>query len=316
MRDYYEILGIERSAETEVIKKAYRRLAVMYHPDKNQGSKEAEEKFKEATEAYEVLRDPEKRAAYDRYGHAGVRGSGAGAGFGGFNFTDALEIFMRDFGGFGMGDLFGTGQRRGTGPRRGTDLRVRLRLTLDEVSTGVKKTIKLQVQDPCETCNGSGAAHGAQAVRCNVCGGTGEIRRVQRSFLGQMVSVSPCSACNGEGRRIEQVCETCSGKGVAVGDKTVEVEVPAGVSTGDYLTLRGQGNAGLRGAPRGDILVVMEVEEDERFIRDGNDLIYELPITFTQAALGSDVEIPTVGGVARVKIPAGKIGRASCRERG
>ncbi|HEY0306396.1 MAG TPA: molecular chaperone DnaJ [Longimicrobiales bacterium] len=306
MREYYEILGVRKNDDADAVKKAYRKLALQYHPDRNQGSPEAEEKFKEATEAYEVLRDPEKRAAYDRYGHAGVRGAGAGAGgFAGFDFTDALNIFMRDFGGFGMGDLFGAAAQRRSGPRRGADLRVRLPLTLEEVATGTKKTIKLQVADPCEGCSGTGAAHGAQPVRCSTCGGSGEIRRVQRSFLGQMVSVSPCPACNGEGQRIEKLCEVCNGRGLQAGEKTVEVEVPAGVSSGDYLTLRGQGNAGARGAPRGDILVVMEVEEDDRFIRDGNDLIYELPITYTQAALGSDVEIPTVGGTARVKIPAG-----------
>ena len=304
MRDYYEILGVNRSDDADTIKKAYRKLALQFHPDKNQGSKEAEEKFKEATEAYEVLRDADKRAAYDRYGHAGVRGSGGGAGFQGFNFADALDVFMRDFGGFGMGDIFGAQRQRG-GPRRGSDLRVRLPLTLEEVAIGVKKTIKIQLMDACATCSGTGAANGAQPVRCTTCGGTGEIRRVQRSFLGQVMSVAPCHACSGEGQRIEHVCETCSGRGVQQAEKTIEVEAPAGVSTGDYLTLRGQGNAGLRGAPRGDILVVMEVEEDDRFIRDGNDLIYELPITFTQAALGSDVEIPTVGGTARVKIPAG-----------
>ncbi|HEX6066554.1 MAG TPA: molecular chaperone DnaJ [Longimicrobiales bacterium] len=306
MRDYYEILGVSKNDDADAIKKAYRKLALQYHPDRNQGSQEAEGKFKEATEAYEVLRDPEKRAAYDRFGHAGVRGSGAGAGgFQGFDFADALNIFMRDFGGFGMGDIFGgAGQRRG-GPRRGADLRVRLPLTLEEVANGSKKTIKLNVSDPCEGCSGTGAANGAQPVRCTTCGGSGEIRRVQRSFLGQMVSVSPCPACGGEGQRIEKLCEKCNGRGVQSGEKTVEVEVPAGVSSGDYLTLRGQGNAGPRGAPRGDILVVMEVEDDERFMRDGNDLIYELPITYTQAALGSDVEIPTVGGTARVKIPAG-----------
>lgn len=305
MRDYYEILGVTRNDDADTIKKAYRKLALQYHPDKNQGSKEAEEKFKEATEAYEVLRDGDKRAAYDRYGHAGVRGSGAGPGFQGFNFADALDVFMRDFGGFGMGDIFGAAQRQRGGPRRGSDLRVRLPLTLEEVATGTKKTLKIQLMDACGTCSGTGAANGAQPVRCATCGGTGEIRRVQRSFLGQVVSVSPCHACNGEGTRIEQVCETCNGRGVQQGEKTIEVEVPAGVSSGDYLTLRGQGNSGLRGAPRGDILVVMEVEEDERFIRDGNDLIYELPITYTQAALGSDVEIPTVGGTARLKIPPG-----------
>jgi molecular chaperone DnaJ len=182
---------------------------------------------------------------------------------------------------------------------------VRLPLTLAEVATGTKKKLKIQVADPCTGCNGTGAANGAQPVRCATCAGTGEIRRVQRSFLGQMVSVSPCPTCNGEGQRIEQLCPVCNGRGTQPGEKTIEVEAPPGVSSGDYLTLRGQGNAGARGAPRGDILVVMEVEEDERFVRDGNDLIYELPITYTQAALGSDVEIPTVSGTARLKIPAG-----------
>jgi molecular chaperone DnaJ len=304
MRDYYTILGINRTDDADTIKKAYRKLALQYHPDRNQGSKEAEEMFKEATEAYEVLRDPDKRAAYDRYGHAGVRGSGAGPGFAGFNFADALDVFMRDFGAFGMGDLFGGAQQRRTS-RRGADLRVRLPLTLEEVANGTRKTLKIQVMDACSGCQGTGAAHGAQPVRCSTCAGSGEVRRVQRSFLGQMVSVSPCPTCHGEGQRIEQPCEVCNGRGVQPGEKTVDVEVPAGVSSGDYLTLRGQGNAGARNAPRGDILVIMEVEEDERFMRDGNDLIFELPITFTQAALGSDVEIPTVGGTARVKIPAG-----------
>jgi molecular chaperone DnaJ len=306
MRDYYEILGVGRNADGDAIKKAYRRLALQYHPDRNQGSAETEEKFKEATEAYEVLRDAEKRAAYDRYGHAGVRGAGAGAGgFAGFDFADALNIFMRDFGGFGMGDIFGASQQRRSGPRRGADLRVRLPLTLEEVATGTKKKLKIQISDPCSGCHGTGAANGAQPTRCPTCSGSGEIRRVQRSFLGQMVSVSPCPACNGEGQRIEHLCPDCSGRGTQAGEKTIEVEVPPGVSSGDYLTLRGQGNAGARAAPRGDILVVMEVEEDERFVRDGNDLIYELPITYTQAALGSDVEIPTVSGTARLKIPAG-----------
>ena len=302
MRDYYEILGVPRNADTDAIKKAYRKLALQYHPDRNNGSKEAEERFKEATEAYEVLRDPEKRAAYDRYGHAGVRGSGAGAGFTGFNFADALDIFMRDFGGFG--DFFGTAQQR-RASRRGSDLRVRLPLTLEEVATGVKKKLKIQVLDHCSACGGSGAAKGASPVRCATCGGTGELRRVQRSFLGQVVSVTPCPACNGEGQRIEQLCPTCNGRGLQNAEKSIEVEVPAGVSSGDYLTMRGQGNAGARGAPRGDILVVMEIEEDERFVRDGSDLIYELPITYTQAVLGAEVEVPTVSGTARVKIPAG-----------
>lgn len=305
MRDYYEILAVARTADGETIKKAYRKLALQFHPDRNSGSKEAEEKFKEATEAYEVLRDADKRAAYDRYGHAGVRGSGGGAGFQGFNFTDALDVFMRDFGGFGMGDLFGGAQRRGAGPRRGADIRVRMPLTLGEVATGAKKTIRIQIQDACSSCNGTGAADGATPVRCATCGGSGEIRRVQRSFLGQLVSVTPCHDCGGEGQRIEQVCAHCNGRGVESTETTIDVDIPAGVSSGDYLTLKGQGNAGMRGAPRGDVLVVMEVEEDNRFLRDGNDLIYELPITFSQAALGAEIDVPTVEGETRVRVPAG-----------
>jgi molecular chaperone DnaJ len=305
MRDYYEILGVMRTADGDTIKKAYRKLALQYHPDRNQGSREAEDKFKEATEAYEILRDADKRAAYDRYGHAGVRGSGGGQGFAGFNFADALEIFMRDFGGFGMGDIFGGQGQRRSQSRRGADLRVRLALTLAEVASGAKKTLKLQALDTCSVCAGTGAADGAQPVRCTTCGGAGEIRRVQRSFLGQLVSVTPCPDCAGEGQRIEQVCTACNGRGTEQKEKTIEVDVPAGVSSGDYLTLKGQGNAGTRGAGRGDILVVMDVEDDPRFMRDGNDLIYELPVTFTQAALGADVDVPTVSGSARVKIPAG-----------
>jgi molecular chaperone DnaJ len=306
MRDYYEILGVQRNADTEVIKKAYRKLALQYHPDRNNGSKETEEKFKEATEAYEVLRDADKRAAYDRYGHAGVRGAGAGQGFAGFNFADALEIFMRDFGGFGgMGDLFGAAARGGGGPRRGADLRVRLPITLAEVATGVHKTIKLRVNGPCSVCSGSGAEPGSSTVRCEQCGGSGEVRRVQRSFLGQLVSVMPCSACGGEGQRIERPCHACGGRGIEQIEKSLEIDVPAGVSTGDYITLRGQGNYGGRGGVRGDVLVVLEVEEDQRFTRDGADLIYDLPVTFSQAALGAEVEVPTVGGSARLKIPAG-----------
>ena len=309
MRDYYEILGVGRDADGDVIKKAYRQLALKYHPDRNEGSKDAEEKFKEATEAYEVLRDGEKRAAYDRFGHAGVKGVAANAGYGGgFNFADALEIFMRDFGGFGFEDLFGGAARRGGGrgaSRRGADVRVRLPLTLEEVATGVHRTLKLALLQHCGECGGTGAAHGAAPVRCPSCGGAGEIRRVQRSFLGQMVSVSPCPTCGGEGQRIEQPCTACEGTGVQRVEKTVEVDMPAGVSSGDYITLRGAGNAGPRGAAPGDVMVVAEVQEDARFVRDGADLIHDLAVTFSQAALGVELEIPTVPGTARVKIPAG-----------
>jgi molecular chaperone DnaJ len=306
MRDYYDILGVTRDADSETIKKAYRKLALQFHPDRNNGSKDSEERFKEATEAYEVLRDSDKRVAYDRYGHAGVRGAGGTGGFTGFDFSDALEIFMRDFGGFGgMGDLFGAAARRGGGPRRGSDMRVRIPISLLEVASGARKTIKLKINNPCSVCSGIGAEPGSSMTRCSSCNGSGEIRRVQRSFLGQLVSVTPCPTCGGEGQRIERLCHACGGKGIEQDEKMVDIDVPAGVSTGDYITMRGQGHFGGRGGVRGDVIVVLEVEEDARFAREGADLIHDLPITFSQAALGAEVEVPTISGNARLKIPAG-----------
>ena len=306
MRDYYEILGVDRSAELDTIKKAYRKLAFQYHPDRNEGSHEAEERFREATEAYEILRDPQKRAAYDRYGHQGVK-AGAGQGFAGFNFADALQIFMRDFGGFaGMEDLFGAaGRSRGRSRSRGSDLRVDTPLTLPEVATGVRKTVHVRVQDGCETCGGSGAAPGSAPVTCETCGGAGEVRRVQRSLLGQLVSVTACPTCGGEGQRIERPCTACNGRGILEVERAIEVEIPAGVSSGDYLTLRGNGNAAPRGGTRGDLLVVLEVEEDPRFVRDGANLVHDAAITFSQAALGAEIEVPTVDGSALLKIGPG-----------
>jgi molecular chaperone DnaJ len=309
MRDYYEVLGVDRSADAESVKRAYRKLALQHHPDRNGGSAEAEAKFKELTEAYEVLRDSDKRAAYDRFGHAGVKGGGPGAGYGGFSFHDALEIFMRDFGGMsGVEDLFGGGGRgRRGGPmrRKGADMRVSLPLTLEEVANGVQRKLRIELQEPCGRCTGTGAAEGSEPVRCPTCGGAGEVRRMQRSFLGQLVSVMPCPECGGEGVRIEQPCDQCSGHGVERVTREIEVSVPPGVSSGDYLTLRGHGNAGPRGGPRGDVLVVLDVQEDPRFLRDGADLVYDLPITFSQAALGTEIEVPTIGSAARVKIAAG-----------
>jgi len=309
MRDYYEILGVSRDADTDAIKKAYRQLALQYHPDRNSGSRESEDKFKEATQAYEVLRDGDKRAAYDRYGEAGVRGR-AGPGYGGFDFSDALEIFMRDFGGFGMDDLFGmrggAGGRRGRVVRKGQDVRVRLAVTLAEVATGVKKTLKLELGATCAACTGTGAEQGAAPIQCPTCAGAGEVRRVQRSFLGQLVTVMPCPDCGGEGQRVHKPCPACEGRGVQPQQKRVDVQVPAGVSTGDYITLRGQGNAGVRGGPPGDILAVLEVEEDERFVRNGADLILALPLTFSEAALGMEAEVPLLPeGSARVKVAPG-----------
>jgi molecular chaperone DnaJ len=306
MRDYYEILGVARDADAEAVKKAYRKLALQYHPDRNGGDKDSEDKFKEATEAYEVLRDAEKRTSYDRYGHAAPRGAGAGhGGFSGFGFEDALNIFMRDFGGFGgMEDIFGGGRRRG-GVQRGKDLRIKLEMTLAEVATGVRKSLKVKVLDACSACSGTGSADAGAPAVCDTCKGQGQIRRVQRSVFGQFVSASVCPTCQGEGKVIRNPCKACHGDGRERADRTIEVEIPAGVSSDNYLTLRGQGNVGPRGGPRGDVMVVIEVEDDARFLREGSDLVYDLGISFSQAALGAEVEVPTVYGSERLRIPAG-----------
>ncbi|MDB4952388.1 MAG: Chaperone protein dnaJ [Gemmatimonadetes bacterium] len=315
MRDYYEILGVGRDADGEAVKKAYRKLALQYHPDRNGGDKDAEDMFKEATEAYEVLRDAEKRAGYDRYGHAGARGAaggfgGGGGGFAGFGFEEALNVFMRDFGGFGGGveDLFGGGARRRGGVQRGKDLRVKLELTLAEVATGVRRAIKIKSLDACSVCTGSGSADAAGPAVCEACQGQGQIRRVQRSVFGQFVSATVCPTCQGEGKVIRNPCKACHGDGRERAERTVEVEIPAGVSSDNYLTLRGQGNVGPRGGPRGDVVVVIEVEEDARFLREGSDLVYDMGISFSQAALGAELEIPTVYGAETVRIPAGTQG--------
>ena len=308
MSDYYQLLGVSREAGSEEIKKAYRKLALEYHPDRNQGSKEAEERFKEVTEAYEVLRDSEKRAMYDRYGKQGVRGSGSGGGPAGFDFSDAIDVFMRDFGGFaGFEEMFGTRGARGqrTSSRKGQTVRIRLPLTLAEVATGVIKTVKVALLDECEACEGSGAKAGTQPQPCTTCGGTGEERHVQRSVFGQFVSVQPCRTCAGEGRVISEPCPRCSAEGRVRNETSIEVDVPAGVTSENFLTLRGRGSVGARGGVRGDLVVLLEVQDDARFVRDGSDLVHELPITFTQAALGAEVEVPTIDGSVRVTIPAG-----------
>jgi molecular chaperone DnaJ len=305
MADYYQLLGVSRGADTDEIKKAYRQLALQYHPDRNQGSKEAEEKFKEVTQAYEVLRDPEKRALYERYGEQGVKGR---AGAAGFEFGDAIEVFMRDFGGFsGLEDLFGMrGQRtQRSASRRGQTVRIRLALTLADVANGVTKTVRVALLDNCPKCDGTGAEPGTAPVACRVCDGSGEERHVQRSVFGQFVSVQPCRTCQGEGRIIEKPCSTCSGEGRVRAEQEIELEVPAGVTAENFLTLRGRGSMGPRGGPRGDLVVLLEIQEDQRFTREGSDLVHELPITFGQAALGADVEVPTIEGTAKVTIPAG-----------
>jgi molecular chaperone DnaJ len=308
MSDFYSVLGVQRSAPDDEIKKAYRKLAMQYHPDRNNGSREAEEKFKEITEAYDVLRDPNKRAAYDRYGEAGLRGGAGGAGFHHVDLSEALGIFMRDFGAFsGLGDLFGAagGGRRPGDRRSGSDVKFTVELTLQEVATGVQKTLNAKLLDPCDRCEGSGAEQGTKAQRCSTCGGSGEVRRAQRSFFGQFVSVAPCPTCAGEGTVIAAPCKKCKGEGRVRGDHSIPVQIPAGVATGQYMTLRGLGNAGPRGGPRGDVLVVFDVADDPRFERDGEDLYCEVLVTYPQLVLGDDVDVPAVTSTVSLRIPAG-----------
>jgi molecular chaperone DnaJ len=304
MPDFYSVLGVPRAATDEEIKKAYRKLAMQYHPDRNNGSKEAEERFKQITEAYDVLRDPQKRATYDRYGEAGLRGGGMG-GFHHVDLAEALGIFMRDFGGFaGFEDMFGGGARR-SGPRTGADVKVTVALTLAEVAVGAEKSIAVKLLDTCDRCSGVGAEPGTKPQRCTTCNGTGEVRRAQRSFFGQFVSVAPCPTCAGEGKVFSSPCKKCRGEGRVRGDHTIPVTVPAGVSTGQYIALRGMGSVGPRGGPRGDILVVFDVEEDPRFERDGEDLYCEVLVTYPQLVLGADIEVPTVSGSVTLRLPPG-----------
>ncbi len=306
MSDFYSVLGVQRAASDDEIKKAYRKLAMQYHPDRNNGSREAEEKFKEITEAYDVLRDPNKRAAYDRYGEAGLRGGAGGAGFHHVDLSEALGIFMRDFGFSGLGDLFGAGAGRRQGnSRAGSDVKLTVELTLQEVATGVQKTFNAKLLDPCDRCEGSGAEQGTKAQRCSTCGGSGEVRRAQRSFFGQFVSVAPCPTCAGEGTVIAAPCKKCRGEGRTRGDHAIPVQIPAGVATGQYMTLRGMGNAGPRGGPRGDVLVVFDVADDPRFERDGEDLYCEVLVSYPQLVLGDDVEVPAVTTTVSLRIPPG-----------
>ena len=305
MSDFYVLLGITRGAGEDEIKRAYRRLAMEYHPDRN-SSPDAEAKFREIADAYEVLVDPEKRALYDRYGEAGLR-SGA-SGFHHVDLAEALRIFMRDFGGMGglggLESLFGGGTSR-TDSRRGQDIRVTVKLSLQEVASGTKRTIKVKTLLRCETCGGSGAAGGTRPTPCSTCGGTGEVRRASRSVFGQFVSVAACPSCGGEGVIITNPCEVCRGEGRARGERSVPVEIPPGVSSNNYITLRGQGASGPRNGPTGDLLVIIEVKDDERFERVGDDLSLDLPLSFSQAALGTSVTVPTPYGEERLTVPAG-----------
>jgi len=304
-KDYYEILEVDRQASADEIKKAYRKLAIRYHPDKNKGDKEAEEKFKEVSEAYAVLSDPEKRARYDRYGHA-APGMGDFAGGFDFDLSDALRIFME--GGFGgFADIFGGGRPTYSGERatRGSDLQISLKLKLEDIASGTTKKIKISKLKSCDECGGSGAKKGSRPATCPDCHGRGEIRRVTRSFLGQFIQQSTCPRCGGSGQIIADKCPKCGGEGRYKGEVTLSVNIPAGVQTGNYLTLRRQGNAGLRGGPAGDVYVMIEEQPHDFFERHGDDIIYRMLISFPQAVLGDDVEVPTLNGRVRINIPPG-----------
>jgi molecular chaperone DnaJ len=301
MADFYAVLGVARTASDEDIKKAYRKLAMTYHPDRNGGSKEAEERFKEITEAYDVLRDPQKRAVYDRYGESALRG-GAG-GFHHVDLSEALGIFMRDFGAFaGLDEMFGAA-RRGGSVRAGADIKVTVSLTLGEVATGVDKGVTLKLLDPCDRCSGAGAEPGTQPRVCTTCAGSGEVRRAQRSFFGQFVSVAPCPTCKGEGQIVESPCKKCRGEGRIRSERTIQVQIPPGVASGQYMTLRGVGNAGTRGGQRGDVHVIFEVADDPRFERDGEDLYTEVLVTYPQLVLGGEVTVPTVDAAVTLQLP-------------
>ncbi len=302
--DYYELLEVERTADEKTIKSSYRRIAMQCHPDKNPGCKDSEARFKAVSEAYSCLADPQKRAAYDRYGKAGVGGAGGPGGFHHVDLAEALNIFMRDFGGMGgFESIFGGRAREDT--RRGQDVRVTVKLSIAEVATGVKKNLKLKTLDRCPRCSGSGAKPGSRPTSCTTCNGSGEVRRAARSMFGQFVSVSPCPTCAGEGTVVLETCEVCRGEGRAKADRTVTVEIPAGVSSNNYLTLRGQGAAGPRNGPNGDLLVMLDIREDDRFERNGDDLYYDLSLSFSQAALGGEFTVPTPYGDEQIRIPAG-----------
>ncbi len=310
-RDYYEVLGVPRGASEDEIKKAYRQHALKWHPDRNPGNKEAEARFREAAEAYEVLRDPEKRARFDRFGHAASAPSGGGFGdFAGFDLADALRAFMRDFGsgGFGgFGDVFEEQSGRG-GPRerRGNTLELRLALTLEEIATGVEKAVKIRHMRPCSTCRGTGAKEGTSRKTCPVCHGSGQVRLVQRSIFGQLINITTCDRCRGEGTVIETPCTECAGEGRRREQSEITIQVPAGVSNGNYIPIAGMGDAGPRGGPPGDLIAHIEEIEHDLFLRDGDDLLVEVPISVARAALGGRIEVPTLGGGrAAIDVPAG-----------
>ena len=307
-RDYYEILGVEKTADESAIKKAYRKVAMQYHPDRNPDDKEAEEKFKEAAEAYEVLSDPDKKAKYDRYGHAGVDGQGGFSG-GGMTMDDIFSQFGDVFGDSGFGSFFGgggggaaSGRQRG---QKGTNLRIKVSLTLEEIAHGVHKKIKVKKEVSCNTCNGSGAKDSSSVKVCNTCGGNGVVRQVRNTFLGQMQTTVTCPTCNGSGKIISSFCGGCKGSGTSHGEETIDIDIPAGVEAGMQLSMRTRGNAGQKGGPAGDLIINIEEKEHEFLQRDGQNILFEQFLSFADASIGTQVEVPTLDGKVRIKIPPG-----------
>ena len=312
-RDFYEILGVSKSASADEIKKAYRKTAMQFHPDRNPGDKAAEEKFKEAAEAYEILSDADKKAKYDRYGHAAFGPGTGGGNYGGgagMNMDDIFSQFGDIFGDDMFGSFFGGGgrQRGGGGRQRGTrgsNLRIKLKLNYEEIAKGVTKNVKVKKHVVCTTCTGSGAKDKNSSQSCSTCGGSGQVRKVTSTFLGRMQTVSTCPSCNGEGTTITAKCGSCKGEGRVYGEETISIEIPAGVQEGMQLSMSGKGNAGERGGPNGDLIIQIEEESHEELHRDGLNVAYDLYITFPDAVFGTQVEVPTIDGRAKIKIPAG-----------
>lgn len=308
-RDYYEVLGVSKSADAAELKKAYRKLAVQFHPDRNPDDKTAEDKFKEAAEAYEVLSDPDKKAKYDRYGHAGVDGQGGFSG-GGMTMDDIFSQFGDVFGDSGFGSFFGggggggaaSGRQRG---QKGTNLRIKVSLTLEEIAHGVHKKIKVKKEVACNTCNGSGAKDSSSVKSCNTCGGNGVVRQVRNTFLGQMQTTVTCPTCNGSGKIISSFCGGCKGSGTSHGEETIDIDIPAGVEAGMQLSMRTRGNAGQKGGPAGDLIINIEEKEHEFLQRDGQNILFEQFLSFADASIGTQVEVPTLDGKVRIKIPPG-----------
>lgn len=306
-RDYYEVLGVSKSANADEIKKAYRKVAMKYHPDRNPGDKEAEEKFKEAAEAYEVLSDANKKSQYDRFGHAGLGNNGGG--FGSMNTEDIFSQFGDIFGDDLFGSFFGGGSRTGRGRRsqgvRGSNLRVKIKLNYEEIAKGATKTIKVKKYVTCSTCGGNGAKDKGGVQTCSACGGSGQVRKVTSTFLGQMQTVTTCPTCNGEGTTITNKCTTCRGEGRVYGEETVNIEIPAGVQEGMQLSMSGKGNAGERGGAPGDLIILIEEESHPLLQREGLNVVYDLHISFIDVVFGTHTEVPTIEGKAKIKIPPG-----------